>query len=549
MRKSNKILVLCVLALVLTLLPNQASHSASLQEETGIPDFLDESRAETQAAIDVFNTEDSWPGLTMFVVTNYSLGFRNTTAAHLLFVNNQGKLVKELLVPEIRGFSDPQMINDNTFMMQLPWLGPIYLWNLENNTKYTIEAINGTLRGHHDVVYNPVTDTFMTIGTERVETQNTNWTVDTIWEFDWNGDLVWEWTMADWVSDYNATKCQLDEHLGFYMGTIDYSHANTIYWDFETDILYLNPRNLDNVWAIDHSSGNVLWIAGRNGNFTMYDKHGVQKESLWWHSHSFVPVSGELNKFILFDNDLHNMTAKAGHPTTFEGEDFYTSEHSRIVEVVIDPETWTMTETWSWSAPPEYYSPIWGDADRLPNGNRLGTFGSRTHREGAIYAPPYAEGGAALIEVNEVGDIVWQLTFPTGYGIYRARRFQPSLSLNVPMDLTCDQGINDCPGIIWTGKSIFKDYYQITKDGELLVKDTWTSAKIFYELPSDLGLGTHEYTLTVVDLAGQSVSDTIKVTVEATVFEILPTVGISVTLTIGLATVGVMILKRKKPRT
>jgi len=154
-----------------------------------------------------------------------------------------------------------------------------------------------------------------------------------------------------------------------------------------------------------------------------------------------------------------------------------------------------------------------------------------------------------LVEVNEAGDIVWQVTFPGGWGIYRGRRFVPSLSLNSPTDLICDQGVNDCPGIIWTGKSVFKDYYQITKDGELLVKDTWMTAKISYELPSDLAVGTHEYTLTVVDLAGQSVSDTIKVTVEApmTVFEILPTVGVSVTLTIGLTMVGLtVILKRKK---
>ena len=555
MRKSNKTLVLCMLALVLTLFPNNTSLSASFQEaeEPFVLEFLSRPRAETIAAMEFVGTEDSLPGA-LGVLTVSESTEEGTTNSILLIVNNQGQIVREFYHEGIRGYGDPQMFNETTLMLDGTPMGYLTFWNLETNTQYTIEAINGTRRGHHDKSYNPVTDTFVTLGSHEVvdaENESIIWDFDTIWEFNWNGDLLWEWNMGDWVSDwvpnFKDTQCMVSSHPR--RGKLDYSHTNTIYWDPTTNIIYINPRNLDNVWAIEYPTGKVLWVAGRNGDFTMYDKHGNEKISLWWHSHSFYPVPGEPNKFILFDNDLHNGTAEPNIPTTgFEGGLLQTSNISRIVEVEIDPDTWTMRETWSWSAPPEYYSPVWGYARRLPNGNRIGCFGSRSFREGSP-SYPFAEGGGSLIEVNEAGDIVWQVTFPSGWGIYRGRRFVPTLSLNSPTDLTCDQGVNDCPGIIWTSKSVFKDDYQITKDGELQIKDMWTTAKIGYELPSDLAIGTHEYTLTVVDLAGQSVSDTVKVTVEATVFEILPTVGVSVTLTIGLATVGVMILKRKKPWT
>ncbi|MFQ6126725.1 MAG: aryl-sulfate sulfotransferase, partial [Candidatus Heimdallarchaeota archaeon] len=560
MRKNNKPLIVCVLALVITLILNQSNLSAASHGKMrfGLVEEY-EPQVETQALIDVYNTEDSFLGLTIFTVFNVTKGIRNPSGSHLLFVNNTGKIVKERFYNGSRVFWDPHMFNETTIIMHNAPDGFIALWNLETNTEYTISAINGSLKGHHDAIYNPETDTFMTIGRETIEIEDATLEVDTIWEFDWNGDLMWEWSMADWrttdwISIYQDTQCLISNHSRP-NGILDYSHANTIYWDPSTNILYLNARNLDNVWAIEYPSGKVLWIAGRNGDFTMYDKHGVQKDSLWWHSHSFAPVPGEPNKFILFDNDLHNGTAEPVIPAAFEGPDFHTSNHSRIVEVEIDPETMIMRETWSWSAPPEYYSPIWGDADRLPNGNRLGCFGSRSFREGYhTPPPPFPEGGAALIEVNEAGDIVWKLEFPTGYGVYRARRFQPSLSLNSPTDLTCDQGVNDCPGIIWTGKSVFKNYYQITKDGELLVKDMWMTPKIGYELPSDLAVGTYEYTLTVFDLAGQSVSDTVKVTVKTpttitvTVFEILVSpVGVLGVLVVGLTTVGLLAMfKRKK---
>ncbi|MFX0199310.1 MAG: aryl-sulfate sulfotransferase [Candidatus Hodarchaeota archaeon] len=551
MRKCNKTLVLCVLTLVLILNPNQATLSAAqsmfclpkYELESFELEYFNSPRPEIVAAMEFTGTNDSCPGalgvFSVDYVTNVTIGNKTEeiTTSYVLFVNNQGQIVRDIFYEGFRGFIDPQMLNETTYMVSKTPMGYLTFWNLETNVQYTIVAVNVTQVGHHDWCYNPVTDTFMALFRENVEAENATWEVDMILEFDWAGNILWEFHMSesDRANDYYGTKCMISDHfLERQLGVLDWSHSNTIYWDSNTNIIYINPRNLDNVWAIEYPTGKVLWIAGRNGDFTMYDLHGNEKISLWWHSHSFYPIPGEPNKFILFDNDLHNVTSGS---QIFVGP----TGVSRIVEVEIDPDTWIMRETWSWAAPPDYYSPVWSYAQRLPNGNRVGCFGSRGLPENAKY-------GGTLVEVKKAGEIVWQVTFPKEWRIYRGRRFVPSLSLNSPADLTCDQGVNDCPGIIWTGKSVFKDYYQITKAGELLVKDTWTTAKIAYELPSDLAVGTHEYTLTVVDLAGQSVSDTVKVTVEAPmpVFEILPTVEVPIVLSIGLTMVGLTVVLRRK---
>ena len=153
------------------------------------------------------------------------------------------------------------------------------------------------------------------------------------------------------------------------------------------------------------------------------------------------------------------------------------------------------------------------------------------------------------------------MSFKGGMGIYRGRRFQPYLSLNTPEDLTCEKGVNDCQTIGWTGISGFKASYQISKDGVLLVDEPWMAKNIYYDLPSDLDIGSHEFTLTVYDLVGQSISDAVIVivktpttittitTVTVTVFEFMVSLGIQGVLVISLTTGGLLALfKRKKLR-
>lgn len=67
---------------------------------------------------------------------------------------------------------------------------------------------------------------------------------------------------------------------------------------------------------------------------------------------------------------------------------------------------------WEYAPPADLFAPIWGDADRLPNGNTLITFGRRG-----------PDVGSHLVEVDPGGGgALWQLRFPDGWGVYRADR-------------------------------------------------------------------------------------------------------------------------------
>ncbi|MCE7741826.1 MAG: carboxypeptidase regulatory-like domain-containing protein [Candidatus Heimdallarchaeota archaeon] len=87
--------------------------------------------------------------------------------------------------------------------------------------------------------------------------------------------------------------------------------------------------------------------------------------------------------------------------------------------------------------------------------------------------------------------------------------------------------------------------YEIYKDGELVETDTWSSGVPISCIIDDLAVGTYNYTVVVIDNKGNSVSDTVIVTVTAVIAEynsllkllFLPTI-ICITL--------VLILKKRK---
>lgn len=287
-------------------------------------------------------------------------------------------------------FKTPQFINSTTVAYMYD--GDIQLRNLETGVTETLPIPEG----HHDIEYNPFTDTFLTLQHRRFGTyQGLKVVYDDIVEYDRQGNQVWFWNGSKNIP-FNPDHF-LNEKWG---GGQDWTHGNTIFWLIEEDIIYFNPRNLDTFYKIDKQTGEIVWAVGKLGDFTLYDKHGKERETLWWHSHS-VEMIGP-NRFVLFDNDNQNQTNLLNH-------------RSRLVEIVVDEEAMTATEVWSWKSPKEYYCGPFGDADRLPNGNTLGTFGvSYTH-------PAY------LTEVTPDGKIAWEMKLDNSSEIktviYRSERF------------------------------------------------------------------------------------------------------------------------------
>ncbi|UCG04263.1 MAG: aryl-sulfate sulfotransferase, partial [Candidatus Heimdallarchaeota archaeon] len=158
--------------------------------------------------------------------------------------------------------------------------------------------------------------------------------------------------------------------------------------------------NLDTFYKINKQTGEIIQAIGKLGDFTLYDKYGRKRTTLWWHSHALEMI--EPNRFILFDNDHLNQTNPLNH-------------RSRLVEIEVNENAKIAREVWSWIAPEEYYCEPWGDADRLPNGNTLGAFG-------ASFSHP-----THLTEVTPEGKTAWEIEF--GHlpnmrtKIYQAERF------------------------------------------------------------------------------------------------------------------------------
>ncbi|MHA1221713.1 MAG: aryl-sulfate sulfotransferase, partial [Candidatus Heimdallarchaeaceae archaeon] len=272
--------------------------------------------------------------------------------------------------------------------------GPV-LWNFKNNKEQELGFI-----GHHEYEYNPINNTIFTFYRYYKTYENQAYKFDYIREYNLLGEKIWEMSTDDFIS-YNQWCPYHDTSAD----AADLTHSNSLYFDAENDVLYYNARNINTFFKINHSSKEVIWALGEYGDFRLFNKKGEERPILFYHPHAVKMVDN--NTFILFDNDFHNQTKLDNY-------------HSRILEITINEKSMTANISWVWESPITYYSKYWGNAERLPNGNRLGVFGLFSHPNSTI--------GARVVEVNQEGDIVWEMNFPSTekfvYGIYRVQRFR-----------------------------------------------------------------------------------------------------------------------------
>ncbi len=344
------------------------------------------------------------------------------------------------------------------------------LWDIQNNKTQVLD-----FWGHHDFEWNPLNDTFFTFVRYQEEIDGEVYSFDLINEYTGTGDLVWSLDTQSFISHHQWCPFQDME-----LGARDVTHSNTIFFDVEEDVFYYNSRNVNTFYKIDHKTGEILWGLGEYGNFTLFDLAGRQKQNLFYHAHAVEKV--DENTFILFDNDLHNLTNS-------------NNKKSRILEITINEKTMTANESWVWTAPREYYSFALGDADRLPNGNRLGTFGMDRHLNTNI--------GARIVEINDSGHIVWEMNFPnsdeTGYRIYHTDRVRFNPVVDSPPDI---KYLGDDLYVTWRTWYNFRtnrklnDSYTVYLDdnpihnGEHVFDKFWRSTDLTVNL-GPLNLGTH----------------------------------------------------------
>lgn len=274
-----------------------------------------------------------------------------------------------------------------------------HIWNMATNTTEDFPNVIS----HHDLQYDPVNNTFLTLESYERDVGNNSYLFDRIVQVDADGNVLWTWDTYDHIP---LTEASIFNETTVFNGQtlIDFSHANSLDWDYNNGVIFLNLRCTNTFYKIDQSTGNLVWSCGEFGNFTLLDETGNQVSSLWYHSHDTKQVAPGV--FTMFDNDYNNVT----NPD---------DAHSRMIELTVNETDMTAYVNWSWEAPTQYFNNYAGGTVLLPNGDYLGDFGDPSHQTPQNQPWNFNDTGAILVEVNPAGQVVKTFTFPVGSYIYR----------------------------------------------------------------------------------------------------------------------------------
>ncbi len=445
------------------------------------------------ADVEIWTSDQAFEGYNLFVLRKKNVdvtGYNQT----LLLTDMEGNiLIEENVVEGIFELADVncEMINSTTLLMG--YQGTAALWNLETGRKKFLG-----FWGHHEYEYNNNDNTIFTFKYHSVEIEGNPYLMDEIREYDLDGNIVWSLDVSEFIS--HEWYCPYEDR---FMNQPDITHSNTLFYDDDEDMIYYHPRNTNTFFKIDHATGDVIWGLGEYGDFTLIDRYGRVTNALFYHGHALEKVDD--NTFIIFDNDLHNQSNQFNY-------------RSRMIEITIDEDTMTAYESWTWTGGDDYWCHFWGDADRLPNGNRLGVFGAPTHAAG--------DYGARVVEVNEAGEIVWEMNFRGSdqykWGIYRCDRIRFEPSLISPVDSIAL--FNEEIELTWQALYNFRSKQSLTGsywayvNGSLVSTGNITYDRFWrpVDVPVAIGQwspGVYNVTLVAADEGGHTTSDTVMISV------------------------------------
>jgi hypothetical protein len=281
-------------------------------------------------------------------------------------------------------------------------LGSTHIWNFVTNTTTNYPDVIG----HHDIQYDPVNNTFLTFQNYVRNVNGTNYLFDKIVELDTSGNVLWSWDSYNYIPLSEASPFNETATINGQTVT-DFTHANSLDWDYNNSIIYMNCRLTNTFYKINETSGSIIWACGEFGNFTLLDNNGnplAKGTSLWYGEHDVKEVAPDV--FTIFNNDYDNIT----NPDDCR---------SSLIEVTLNETSMTAIVNWSWEAPTQYWNSFAGSAQILPNGDWLGDFGDPSHQDPQNKPWSFNNTGAVFVEVNPAGKIVRTYTFPVGWYVYR----------------------------------------------------------------------------------------------------------------------------------
>lgn len=182
------------------------------------------------------------------------------------------------------------------------------------------------------------------------------------------GDILWDYDLKEIL---DPTRFNADNEG-------DWIHINSIYFDESDQSLIISGRH-QGVFKISYPQGNLIWMLTIDAeldslqNSYLTPLNDTFKAPYSQHAAMVLPDQDNNPNtldLILFDNNLSYNTMPIGE---------YDQEYSRMVQYRIHETEMTVEEIWSFGETLgyEYFGDIVGDADYLPNGNTLSTFGRR----------------------------------------------------------------------------------------------------------------------------------------------------------------------------
>ena len=195
----------------------------------------------------------------------------------------------------------------------------------------------------------------------------------------------------------------------------DWCHANSISVDIAKNVVYANCRWAGLLKTTYQNPARQWLLQGTYIKSTLGDITFSPTTSAFSDTHD--PEIHDDGTICFFDNGGYATGAVGGTTTMF---------HSRAVEYQLDESKKTATLVWEFpgnATVPDawytqsWYTPFWGDVDRLANGNFLVTAGIRsTTVESRVFEV-----------TKDDRKVVWEFRFPTDYGVYRSDRITPPL--------------------------------------------------------------------------------------------------------------------------